>query len=213
MNPEKLELLVQEHLNKCAKLIESFDWSDRQVYGNWLAQTYYFVCHSTRLLGGAASRFLVDKDKLHIQLIQHAKEEKSHEKLTVADLKALGHNPKDFSESSSTRALYRTIYYAIDRESPLALYGYIYFLEMWAVIRGQAIRDAAEKAFGKKSVNFLQVHLTEDVDHVKMYTTFFQDFSENELEIVAKAIEDTGTYYFHLLCEIRDAENESYRAA
>ena len=34
-----------------------FPWTERAAYVGWLAQTYYYVRHSTRLLAAAAARF------------------------------------------------------------------------------------------------------------------------------------------------------------
>ena len=70
----------------------SFAWTDRAAYAGWLAQTYYYVRHSTRLLAAAAARFPHGRagDTMHHRFGAHIGEEKRHELLCVRDLQALG---------------------------------------------------------------------------------------------------------------------------
>src|SRR6218665_1042029 len=95
-NRNSLRDFTEEQLDRMAAHFDAIDWRDPHYYANWLAQTYYYVCHSTRVLAAAAARCHIDKDKIHMQLIQHAKEEKSHEKLATADLSAMKKKVTDF---------------------------------------------------------------------------------------------------------------------
>ena len=47
---------LQGHLNELGRAVEATPWHDKAVYGGFLAQTNYYVSHSTRLLALAASR-------------------------------------------------------------------------------------------------------------------------------------------------------------
>src|SRR5262245_13457821 len=81
-----------------AARVDSFPWAHREAYAAWLAQTYYYVSHSTRLLALAASRYTVADDAFHLRCLEHLREEKSHEKLATADLKALGKTAREYPE-------------------------------------------------------------------------------------------------------------------
>ena len=45
---------TEPYMQDVERVMDSADWSDPDIYGNWLAQTYYYVCHSTRLLAAAS---------------------------------------------------------------------------------------------------------------------------------------------------------------
>ena len=40
---------------------DRFPWEERAAYADWLAQTYYYVRHTTRLIASAAARFPIDE--------------------------------------------------------------------------------------------------------------------------------------------------------
>lgn len=141
-------------------------WNRHEVYGDFLAQTYYFVCHSTRLLALAASRFQVDQDPLFRRFASHISEENAHERLALSDLKNMKLDLEAFPEKAVTRAFYEAQYYKVERQNPTALLGYILFLEALAVQTGPFVYDMARKAHGETCARFLKVHVEEDPDHV-----------------------------------------------
>ena len=84
---------------------ELFPWTKRAAYMGWLAQTYYYVRHSTRLLAVAAGRFPHTRqgDTLHLRFGAHIGEEKRHELLCVRDIQALGGSIEAIAEQPTTR--------------------------------------------------------------------------------------------------------------
>ncbi len=141
-------------------------WENPNVYADFTAQTYYYVCHSTRLLGLAAGRCRVDRDVLHRRFVRHIGEEKLHERLALNDLHGLGMKLEDFPERSITRAFYESQYYKIEHVDPTALLGYILLLEGVAVSLGAELHQRVERAHGKQCANFWRVHAEEDIDHL-----------------------------------------------
>ncbi|MBX9766551.1 MAG: hypothetical protein K2X47_04700 [Bdellovibrionales bacterium] len=101
---------MQKRLNNVIQNVgadlKRVNWQDQDVYANFLAQTYYFVCHSTRLLASAASRFPVSQDQFFKRFVAHLGEEKNHEKIALTDLKNLECDVNDFPEMGETRAFY-----------------------------------------------------------------------------------------------------------
>src|SRR4051812_4908445 len=83
-----------------------FPWLDKNSYAAWLAQTYYYARHTTRIISFAGSLFKFDQQTIHNRFLDHSSEEKNHDRLLEADLKHLGYKVSDFPELSSTASLY-----------------------------------------------------------------------------------------------------------
>ncbi len=197
--------LTDQYTTQISRAADSLDWSRKETYGNWLAQTFYFVSHSTRLLTLAASRFDLRFDEQHTQLVQHAKEEKSHEKIARADLKALGLTLEELPELPATKAMYRSAYYLIERDHPMAIYGYVALLEVLSIKRGPALLEAAAENFGKNCTHFLRIHTEDDVEHIKMYEGLLASCEGPAQAAVAEAISCTGENFLRMLDEINAA--------
>ncbi len=56
-------------------------WAENEYYCFWLAQSYYYIRNSTRLLASAAANFDVDRQDLFNRFVSHLREENGHEKL------------------------------------------------------------------------------------------------------------------------------------
>lgn len=197
----KLNQITKDPIDMVVQSVKSVEWANSTNYGVWLAQTYFHICHSTRVLAAAAARFSVEEDTHHLQCISHAKEEKNHEKIVKRDLELLGFSPADFPEFASTKALYQTIYYQIDYLSPFAIYGYVYFLEKLSLEGGPFLMEKAKQAFGPKSVQHLKLHTSEDVEHLKAYEDFVSKLPEDKFHFVESAIESTAYNYRNLVLD------------
>lgn len=138
-------------------------FQDPEIYGRWLAQTYYFVRHSTSLLGYALPYLKNDKLRHHFE--HHLSEEERHDLLALKDLDRLGKHISQYQEYSLTQAFYQSQYYRITFEGGTSLLGYILFLEglavHWAKDSYLNIKDKH-----KGSVLFLKVHAEEDPHHL-----------------------------------------------
>lgn len=181
-------------------------WSDKRVYADWLAQTYFYVCHSTRLLALAAGRFKVDRDGLHVRFMAHMKEERQHEALALSDLSALGYKISDFEESPVVSAFYRSQYYWIEHEDPIAFFGYILMLEGLAVRSGDKGYEKAKVVHGDKACKFLRVHANEDPDHLDKAFESLQGVSDDHLSLVKRNLDDSLNLYGLLLQDIELAK-------
>ena len=112
--------------------IRNYPWENKRAYAEFLAQTYYYICHSTRLLAASAARFSQEDQGMHKRFLLHTDEENSHELLALRDLQKLGFSIKDFPEMAQTRILYEVQYYKVEHCDPAALMGYILALETLA---------------------------------------------------------------------------------
>lgn len=203
MKKPSVKEVTKPLLERVNAVIQGMDWSVPEVYGNFLAQTHYHICHSTRLLAAAGGRFSVAQENLHLHCMKHAAEERSHEKLSTSDLERVGFRLADFPELSSTKNLYRNIYYLIDRVNPVAIYGYAYFLECIAVSPGASfIEEKACEKFGVNAVKHVALHLKEDPEHIEAYEKQLEHFNSEERACLIDAIETTGYNYERIYLEI-----------
>ncbi len=185
-------------------MAEGFPWERREAYAQWLAQTYFYVRHSTRLGALAASRFEIGErgDALHYRFAAHIGEEKKHEQLCLHDLKQLGLSIDDFRELPGTRMFYEPQYYKIEHQSPSALFGYIVALEAFGPAYGPQIVQTVTGAFGPKCAAFLKVHAEEDEDHIEKALAMIATVPDRERSFVLENLEQTTHAYRALLAEI-----------
>lgn len=213
MKKSDLWQLTDEAAEAVNVRVHQMDWSKTQQYGNWLAQTAYCVSHSTRILAAAAARFGVDRDDTHIQLIDHAKVERRHERIAINDLAVLGKKLSDFPELAGTKALYRDAYFLIEHVHPIAVFGYVAVLELLSLKGGPHVLRITDKAFGKKAMKYLTLHTEDDVEHIQTYQSLLAEAKGDERSAVEEAIRSTGANYCRMMEEIIASAEEKRKAA
>jgi pyrroloquinoline quinone (PQQ) biosynthesis protein C len=176
-----------------------FPWHNKEAYAHYIAQTYYYVSHSTRLLGLAASRLGPDRENFHKRFMEHAGEEKGHHILALNDLKALGKSLEDLPLLPETAAFFEPQYYKIEYQSPLALLGYILCLEAFAVADGRRIYQEIEKAHGKAAGTFMKVHAEDDPDHVQKALKVTEGLDEKEMAFIERNLIQTCHSWINLM--------------
>jgi hypothetical protein len=188
------------------RAVDSFPWSNRKAYADFLAQTYYYVRHSTRLLAVAAARFPHDErgDALHSRFSAHMAEEKRHELLCVHDLKKIDAKLADLPERHATRMFYQPQYYKVEYESPLSLFGYILPLELIGPLHGRRILSLLVEQYGLGSVSFLKLHAEEDIAHLDKALSILEGIPSREGALVRENMSQTTHAYTHMLKEIQD---------
>ncbi len=201
-----MKVILDSCVDHLGDAIARFPWEDRPAYGDWLAQTYYYVRHSTRLLAAAAARFAFDPggDALHHRFAAHMGEEKKHEQLAVHDIKRIGLALEDLPEHASTRMFYEPQYYKIEHESPLCLFGYILLLESIGPKSGKRTIERVTDAYGGKCASFLMLHTEEDVAHVHKAIEMVSSVPSRERRFIEQNIEQTAHAYRTMLLEIAD---------
>lgn len=204
---EKYYELVQEDAIKAYKEINEsfngFDWSDRRSYGDWLAQTYYYVCHVTRALGFACSKCTQDQDGIFRALLTGIKEELGHEKIALSDLNAMGYEINDFPEYLETMNYRQSFYGMIENYGPYAMPGFALPLEgigpnCWSLI----IKDL-ERAHGAKSIKFIKLHSELDVEHFGEGLKALEKMSFEQLKVVHKSLLLSTKLYIDIIKQIK----------
>lgn len=171
-------------------------FKDPYAYSNWLAQTYYYVCHSVKLLALSISRMSEQDKKMMQRFIKHIGEENNHELLALSDLKAMGYELDDFPELPQTRSLYETQYYKINYLDSSALLGYIIALEFLATKIGPEMLVQTKE---HPSFKFLKLHVEEDVEHVDMAINQVESLAADRVKIISENLEQTFAHYKNML--------------
>ncbi|MCO4755467.1 MAG: iron-containing redox enzyme family protein [Bacteriovoracaceae bacterium] len=158
MNVKQLEIALE---NVIKKMIQGNFAQDRETYINFLAQTYYFVCHSVPLLKMAIKN--TSNEEFIERSLEHIKEENGHEMIALRDLKRLGANIQDYPEWKWTKDFYGKQYELVAENGEILL-GYILALEGIAALSKEAAASV-EKSFEKGS-KFVKIHVEEDQEHL-----------------------------------------------
>lgn len=199
-----IENNLNESLVKMDAQMKAFPWNSRDSYMQWLSQTYFYVCHSTRLLCLAGASFSQDDNKFHLRGIEHMKEEKSHEKLALKDLQDLGGDIRNYEAFPATEALYQTCAYAITNKDPISIYGYILCLEGIAVTSAGHCANEIKKAYPGRNVSrFLDVHGNEDPDHLVKALAILKTVSDHRLTHVQRMMSLSFSFYSAMLSTSR----------
>jgi len=200
-----MKTLLQDSVKDLSHALEHFPWGTKRAYADWLAQTYYYVCHSTRLLAAAAARFPYDErgNALHHRFASHMAEEKKHELLAVHDIHVLGETLESLPEHPSTRMFYETQYFKIEHQSPLALFGYILPLEAIGPAQGPLMVESVTAAHGAKCASFVKLHAGEDVDHLEKALSMLESVDDVNKRHIEQNIRQTTYAYVTMLHDIR----------
>lgn len=174
--------------------VEKYPWSDKQAYGNWLAQTYYFVRHTTAFLGLAAARYGWERREQQYDLIGHLRDESGHDKVALSDLNNLGFELEDFPELIETSALYQTQYYWIEHQDPCAHIGYSLCLEGLATTNGDMV-DKAVDMYGKETTQFIRLHAEVDQDHFQHGLERLVSLEEWQVDLVERNLVQSSELY------------------
>jgi pyrroloquinoline quinone (PQQ) biosynthesis protein C len=180
--------------------VRNFPWEDKRAYGDFMAQTYYYVCHSIRLLAASAARFSQADQHLHRRFLKHADEENSHELLALRDLQQLGFKLEDFPECAHTRSMYEIQYYKIEHLDPAALMGYILVLETMAGNDFKWLYSELQRHYPENTLKFVKVHAEDDPDHIEKALQVVSQLESQRLEHINISMEQSAQCY-HLMLE------------
>ncbi len=193
---------VKNETLESAESLSQLPWNLKQFYADWISQTHWFVCHSTRLLCLMASYMSVKNDRIHLRSLDHLSEERSHERLAKSDLQKLGFSLSDFPERPSTSAFYQSQYYLIERVHPLSLFGYIIYLEGLAVHAGPFIAKIALENYGKECTSFLKLHSEEDVSHIEKALKELESLDQETLGFIYQSFSQSRSLYESMVRDI-----------
>lgn len=184
-------------------IVDNFPWGDPTAYAGWLAQTYYYAEKSTRILALASAHFPLTENKFHSRFVDHAREEKGHEKLLINDLKVLGKELRQIPEIPEMSAFYQCLYYWIEHINPVGIFGWVLCLEGLAVKRGPQLYEQVLKAHGPKATTFLKVHANEDVGHLATAFELLNSLTDEQKTLILQNFNQCCTLYGNVLEKIK----------
>jgi thiaminase len=200
-----MENKIDMDMTPVMEVANVFPWQEKEPYANFLAQTFYYVRHSTRLLALAAGRIAPGDRKSFDRFIKHIGEERNHEELARRDIGNLGYDLDAIPEMPCTRMLWEPQYYKVEHESPMALLGYILMLEMLAANEGGEVVKVISEAHGADCLSFLQLHGQEDVKHVQEAIKLAESLGDRDRQLIRANIGQTVYAYSTWLREIAKA--------
>jgi pyrroloquinoline quinone (PQQ) biosynthesis protein C len=198
-----LKQSVLDHVEQLGASAQAFPWENKTAYGCWLAQTYYFVRHTTSFLSLTASRFGPwQRERQYFQL-SHLREESGHDELLLSDLNALGFKIETFEELPETAALYQSQYYFIDHENPASHWAYAYLLEGVAAKKIRIFIDRVESSHATGSSQFLRVHKDEDQGHFERGLGMLDHLTAAEADSYQRNLIQCAYFYAGMLEHIQ----------
>lgn len=205
----KIEKELQQTLMRFKEQNPVSMFEDKNLYADWLAQTYYFVCHSTALLGYALPHLKNPALRHHFE--HHMAEENKHELLAIKDLQRLGMDIKDYPEHASTQAFYHSQYYRIQFEGGTSLLGYILFLEGMAVDWGKNIYHQVKDVHSGSTL-FIKVHADEDPHHLDGAIKTILALSLPEQEAIMRNFHYSAEIYQQIIQSLKKSKSLSKAA-
>lgn len=209
-NLELPKLMLSE---ECRRKMSMIDWSRPEVYAQYLAQSYYYVNHSEKLLALCIALFKNEDRQLQRRFIKHLSEESAHDQLLLNDLKNMGYDIQQMEELPSTKLFWESQYYKIEHEDPAILMGYIYFLEDLACQVGGTLTSTVESLYGRKCSSFLRLHSEEDPDHVTKAQALIDSLSPERQKKIAINHAQSMKAFCLMLEDVMNAEGKHTKQA
>jgi hypothetical protein len=198
------ELLRSSEFKFVLDYFRRVEFSNRQIYANWLAQTHYFVSHSVRLSALGASRLDVDHP-LSRRMVAHTKEEMGHHIVAKRDIEALGKKLEDYPALGVTNAFFQSQYFKVLFENPAHLLGQILMLEAVSVEVGPWMYEIVKSKFGGGASRFVEIHAHEDKDHVSKALAALNELPAAEKAGVAVNFRQACEMYYLILRSVNEA--------
>jgi hypothetical protein len=195
---------IDRDIQRIHETIRAYPWSNARAYAQWLAQTYFYTRHASRVSAHAAMRTPVMRPELHDHLVRTINEEKDHPPMVLDDLRDLGFGIDEFHEHPLTSAFYQTLHYQIDLVGPFALIGYFFVIEGSAARDGKELLDKVRESYDGKGLSFLEEHVIADALHYPAAQAFVRSLADEELAIVARCGTQAASTYRYMVRAIHD---------
>lgn len=196
--------IVDQEIDLIYARLSTYPWDQPRGYAQWLAQTYFYTRHASRVSAHAVVCTPVERVELHDHLVRTINEEKDHPPMVIDDLRELGFEIGDFREHPLTSAFYQTLHYHLDRSGPAALIGYFFVIEGAAAKNGPEIFDLVKRSHHGKGLSFLEEHVIADAAHYPAARQFVASLSDGELDVIARCSVMAATIYRAMLDAMRE---------
>lgn len=196
---KRIENAFDDKVKELGQTFLNFPWERESAYANWIAQTYYFVRHTTVLVSLSAARFGAQNRDHHYRMLAHLADERGHDLMALEDLQNLGWRLEQIPEFSETRLFYQNQYYMINFEDPFSHLGYSLCLEGLAALYAPEVFKRVSKTYGKGACEFLRVHATVDQDHYADGAKELAHLTDTQAEAALRNLEQSAILYSMIL--------------
>lgn len=200
-----IESAFDQKVKELGQTFLDFPWEREAAYASWIAQTYYFVRHTTVLVSLSAARFGAYDRENHYRMLAHLADERGHDLMALQDLENLGWRLDQLPELPETRLFYQNQYYMINFEDPFSHLGYSLCLEGLAALYAPEVFKRVSKAYGKGSCEFLRVHATVDQDHYADGAKELAHLNETQAAAALRNLEQSALLYSQILARAAKA--------
>lgn len=197
----RMQQVIKDEMAKSRQCLLEYPWSNPQAYAMWLAQTYYMVSHSTRLVALAGAYVQIGNESLHARFVDHSKEERGHQLVCISDIKALGYRLEDFPKTLQSQAMYQIQYYWIQHRGAASFFGYALALECLAEYYGPQVAQTVFKAHGANASKFLKLHSEDDQEHTAEAYKHLKNLTPAEEDAVIENFILSSEIYRSMLLE------------
>lgn len=178
-------------------------------YLAYLRETYHLVIHTPKYLRIAADRVAESDPRLAAYFRNFAREETGHELLCVRDIKALGEDPERILSGDPNPGAWGMItqcYFWASQGNPVALLGEAFATEELGATNGADVAKLLVADYGipRGATNFLRVHGSVDVEHVKAAACAVGRYAGSRAQMadIVQAVKMTYRYYSHLFTDV-----------
>jgi pyrroloquinoline quinone (PQQ) biosynthesis protein C len=194
----------EQRLHSLYDSFYNFPWENEKSYAEYLAQSFFYIRHSTKTLALAAGHLPFEDSKVFRRMIKHVSEEMNHEILCTKDLEAIGKDIDNYTEAPATQSLYQTQYYKIQHQNPKSYLGYVYVLEsICCLVVPKVVKEKLIPNYPKQGINFLRVHGEEDPGHLEQAKIIISSLSDKDQKAVADNMLHTIKSFEHFLTDIQ----------
>lgn len=194
-------------MNLLVNFFQNLDWSNKNFYSNWLAQSYYYTTYSTRMLAFAAGWTENMEQSYYRRSLKHISEEQGHDQIAINDLKNLGGSIDQISELGITRSMWEAQFFKIQKD-PTYLLGYILALETLAVKTFKEFNHVLLKTYPETATRFVKVHADDDPDHVEEALNQINKCTPEQQKAIMFNYEQTISMYHYMLVEIQQVSKK-----
>jgi len=198
-----LKMAYTAEMQRTKSYFLEFSWKEPSLYASWLAQTYHFVCHSTRIISLAGALFPYDRNEFHLSALEHAHQEKNHEKLLSMDLKKLNYDLDAIPVCHNSSLMFQNQYYWIQNVNPISVYGYYLFLEGVAAEFGPKIYEILKRHHPENTLSFVRVHAEEDPGHIGEHLEKLTALPDEDHRLIITNLQQSSCIYENMLTEIK----------
>lgn len=200
--PSDFKAITTQEISKLSHQFKTYPWENKEAYVDFISNMYYFLSQACRLLTSSASHCGLEYDHFHHRFVEHAHEEKNHEKLVLHDLKVLKAELQPVFPS--IKPLWQTQFYMIEHLSPLSLFGCILYLENMSLHPdvGPQVYERCLAKYGPKATTYLRVHVEEDANHVDSLFEFIGKLPAQEIPHVEDSLRVTSSIFKSFFSEL-----------